>query len=153
MPRPNTKKFNIIEDAQDPTPKDTSGIDDLVLYGDIESLKYVFVNSQRKLISTSVPDSFLVKIQAYPGGMSRFFEDAVTEFNGDLRALVEASVQFVEERRARAPSDPPRNASVRVLPETFTKIQKVHAALGSIRGMSRAKVLAGLIQLLLNREK
>lgn len=126
---------------------------DLVLHGDIESLKYVFVNSQRRLISTSVSDSILAKLQAYPGGVSRFFEDAVASFDGDLRALVEAAVVFVEDRRYRAPGDPARNASGRVLPATFDKIQKIHAALTGIRGMSRAKVLAGLIQLQLRNSR
>ena len=76
------------------TPKPQA--DDLVLHGDIESLKFVFINSQRRLISTSVPDSILAKLQGYPGGVSRFFEDAVAAFDGDLRALVEAAVVFVE---------------------------------------------------------
>jgi hypothetical protein len=128
-----------------PPPKPQT--DDLVLYGDIESLKYVFINSKRRLISTSMPDSILVKLQAYPGGVSKFFEDAITSFNGDLRALVEAAVVFVENRRYQSPEDPARNASVRVLPATFEKVQKIHAALASIRGMSRAKVISGLLQL------
>jgi hypothetical protein len=150
MPRSNTQKPSGKEPPSASPSSADSKADDLVLYGDIESLKFVFINTQRKLISASVPDSVLIKLQAYPGGVSRFFEDAVSEFNGDLRALIEASVQFVEERRIRAPEDPARNASVRVLPDTFNKIQKINAALTSIRGMSRAKVIAGLIQLKLD---
>ena len=151
MPRPNTQKPGETKDSRPLPPTASSGADDLVLYGDIEPLKFVFINAQRKLISTSVPDSVLVKIQAYPGGVSKFFEDAVSAFNGDLRALVEAAVQFVDDRRVRAPEDPARNASVRVFPETYEKIQKIQTALITIRGMSRAKVIAGLIQLKLKQ--
>jgi len=124
-----------------------------VLYGDVESLKDAFSHSQRRLISASVPDSILVKLQAYPGGVSRFYEDAVSAFDGDLRALVEAAVQFVENRRLRAPEDPARNASARVLPTTFDKIQKIHTALAGIRGMSRSKVLTGLVQFYMNKQR
>jgi len=147
MPRHNTQKFDKVDDPKGLHQEEDNIANDLVLYGDIESLKFVFINSQKKLISTSVSDSILIKIQAYPGGMSRFFEDAVAEFTGDLRALVVASVQFVDERRGRASEDPARNASVRVLPATFERIQKIHNALATVRGMSRAKVLAGLVQL------
>lgn len=73
--------------------------------------------------------------------------------DGNLAALVEAAVAFVDARRFRAHTDPPRNASGRVLPATFEKIQKIEDALSGIRGMSRAKVLAGLIQLLIENPK
>ena len=138
MPRSNTQKPSGKEPSSATPPKADSRADDLVLYGDIEPLKFVFINAQRKLISASVPDSVLIKLQAYPGGVSRFLEDAVSEFNGDLRALVEASVTFVDERRARAPSDPARNASVRVLPDVFAKIQR------SIRLWRRFEACRGL---------
>jgi hypothetical protein len=147
MPRANTEKPGSKKIPSASPSKLGTGVDDLVLFGDVESYKYVFVSSQRKLISLSVPDSILVKLQAYPGGVSKFLEDTVASFNGDLRTLVEASIKFVEGRRTRAPSDPARNASVRVLPGTFSKIQQIHSALSSIRGMSRAKVLAGMVQL------
>ena len=147
MPRHNTQKSDKIDEPKGLQQEEDNGVKELVLYGDIESLKFVFINSQKKLISTSVSDSVLVKIQAYPGGVSRFVEEAVSNFNGDLRALVEASVKFVDERRGRASEDPARNASVRILPASFIKIQKIQDALATIRGMSRAKILAGLIQL------
>ena len=147
MPPSNTQRPGSRKATGEPSPIPNPQQDDLVLYGDIESLKFVFLNSKRRLISASVPDSILVKLQDYPGGVSHFFEDAVAAFDGDLRALVEAAVVFVENRRYQAPEDPARNASVRVTPATFEKIQKILDALIGIRGMSRAKVLAGLIQL------
>jgi hypothetical protein len=151
MVPPNTQRPGGPKPIDVPPPTPQPKADDLVLHGDIESLKFVFINSQRRLISTSVPDSILAKLQAYPGGVSRFFEDAVSNFDGNLRALVEAAVVFVENRRSRTSEDPARNASGRVSQTTFEKIQKIHAALAGIRGMSRAKVLAGLIQLRIDR--
>lgn len=151
MPPLNAKRCGSQKATSPPSPTPKPQADDLVLHGNIESLKFVFVTSQRRLISTSVPDSILSRLQAYPGGVSSFFEDAVAAFDGDLRALVEAAVLFVENRRYQTPEDPARNASGRVLPATFEKIQKIHAALVAIRGMSRAKVLAGLIQLKLSK--
>jgi hypothetical protein len=100
-----------------------------------------------------VPDSIYQKLQKHPGGISGFYEEAVTSFDGDLVALVNASVTFVEVRRFRAGMDPPRNASGRVQPSTFMKIQKIEASLTEIRGISRAKVVAGLVQLFLETLK
>jgi hypothetical protein len=102
-------------------------------------------------VTCPVPDSIYQRIQNHPGGVSHFIEDAVASFDGDLNALVNAAVAFVDARRFRASTDPPRNASARLLPATFAKIQQIQDALGSIRGMSRAKVVAGLIQLHLGR--
>ena len=147
----NTQRPGSRKATGETLPAPNSQTDDLVLYGDIETLKYVFINSKRRLISASVPDSILIKLQAYPGGVTRYFEDAIASFDGDLRALVEAAVVFVENRRYQAPEDPARNAGVRVTPAAFEKIQKIHAALSTIRGMSRAKVISGLLQMRLNK--
>lgn len=155
LPRTNTHHPKAAKTPGRPPQPSKTGADDLVLYGDVESLRDAFRNAQRRLISASVPDSILVKLQAYPGGVSHFLEDAVASFDGDLRALVEAAVVFVENRRLRAPEDPARNASARVLPSTFDKIKRIHAALAGVRGMSRAKVLVGLLwlhQMRLNRK-
>jgi hypothetical protein len=119
----------------------------MVLRGDLAGLTYAFVGSPRRLVTCPVPDSIYLKLQHYPGGISHFFEESVASFDGNLNALVEAAVAFVDSRRFRASKDPPRNASGRVLPATFDKIQKIQEALAEIRGMSRAKVIAGLIQL------
>jgi hypothetical protein len=126
---------------------------ELVLHGDLAGLTYAFVGRPRRLVTCPVPDSIYLKLQNHPGGVSHFFEDAVASFDGNLAALVEAAVAFVDARRFRAHTDPPRNASGRVLPVTFEMIQKIEEALSGIRGMSRAKVLAGLIQLHLDNPK
>ena len=143
--------------AQKPGKQKTKGVpaphvppsDGLRLHGDLAGLTYAFVGRPRRLVTCPVPDSIYQKIQNHPGGVSHFIEDAVASFDGNLAALVEAAVAFVDARRFRAHTDPPRNASGRILPATFEKIQKIEEALSGIRGMSRAKVLAGLIQLLL----
>lgn len=124
--------------------------EELVLHGDLSGLTYAFVGRPRRLVTCPVPDSIYQRIQNHPGGVGHFIEDAVAAFDGDLNALVNAAVLFVDTRRFRASTDPPRNASARLLPATFAKIQKIHEALAEIRGMSRAKVIAGVIQLYLS---
>ena len=130
-----------------PVSKVPPGAEDLVLHGDVTKLTYAFVGHPRRLVTCPIPDSIYLKIQAYPGGVSRFLEDAVAAFDGNLEALVEAAVVFVDARRYNASADPPRNASGRILPATLEKIQMIQDALSAIRGNSRAKVIAGLIQL------
>lgn len=127
--------------------------DELKLHGDLAGLTFAFVGRPRRLVTCPVPDSVYQKLQNHPGGVSHFFEDAVASFDGNLAALVEAAVVFVDARRFMASSDPPRNASGRILPGTFEKIQQIEEALSGIRGMSRAKVLAGLIQLFLENPR
>jgi hypothetical protein len=124
--------------------------EELVLHGDLSDLTYAFIGHPRRLVTCPVPDSVYLKLQNYPGGISHFIEDAVASFDGDLKDLVVAAVAFVDARRYGASTDPPRNASARILPSTLEKIQRIHTALADIRGMSRAKVLAGLIQLQLH---
>lgn len=124
---------------------------ELVLHGDLADLTYAFVGSPRRLVTCPVPDSVYQKLQNHPGGVGRFYEEAVAAFDGNLNSLVTAAVTFVDARRFRAAVDPPRNASGRVLPATFAKVEQIQQALVSIRGMSRAKVLAGLVQLHLGR--
>ena len=136
-----------------PLPLAPTSAEELVLHGDIAGLTYAFVGHPRRLVTCPVPDSVYLKLQNYPGGVSHFYEDAIASFDGNLNALVEAAVVFVDTRRFRASVDPPRNASGRVLPTTFSKIQQIKDALSGIRGMSRAKVVAGLIQLFLNNPK
>lgn len=121
--------------------------DELVLWGDVSGLTDVFVGQRRRTVSCPVPESIYLRLQQHPGGVSRFIEDAVESFDGDISALVIAAVDFVHFRRQRAPLDPPRNASGRLLPASMEKIQMIQEALSSIRGITRAKVIAGLIQL------
>lgn len=117
--------------------------------GDVKALEFAFVNTRRRLVGTTVPESIYQLMQRHAGSISGFFEDAIAAFDGDLEALVEASVRFVKQRKLRAVTDPIRNANGRVYSETFVRIQEIEQALSSVRGMSRAKVLAGHIQLFL----
>lgn len=146
MPPANTRKHDLAKGkaSAGAKPSDTK---DLVLHGDVEALTLAFVSSQRRLVSVSVPETLYMKLQRYPGGVSKFYEDAVAKFDGDLKALVEAAVRFIENRRACAAEDPARNASGRVQPQTFETIRKIELALATVRGMSRSKILAGLVQL------
>ena len=146
MPPSNAQKSRKQKSKVGPAPQAPPS-DGLRLHGDLAGLTYAFVGRPRRLVTCPVPDSVYLKLQNHPGGVSHFFEDAVASFDGNLAALVEAAVTFVDARRFMASSDPPRNASGRILPSTFEKIQKIEEALSGIRGMSRAKVLAGLIQL------
>jgi len=120
------------------------------LHGDVKALEFAFVETRRRLVGTTVPESVFLAMQKHPGSVSGFYEDAVAAFDGDLTALVNAAVQFVKQRKLRAVSDPIRNANGRVYATTFNRIQEIEKALASIRGMSRAKVLAGLIQVFFN---
>ncbi|HNX38819.1 MAG TPA: hypothetical protein PKI15_10715 [Candidatus Cloacimonadota bacterium] len=149
MTRPNARKprGGKLPTASQPSPCPPTVADELVLHGDVSTLKDAFVSRPRCLVTCPVPDSIYQKLQKHPGGISAFYEEAVAAFDGDLVALVNAAVAFVEVRRSRAGLDPPRNASGRIMPSTFTKIRKIEDALSDIRGMSRAKVMAGLINL------
>jgi hypothetical protein len=146
MPPSNAKK-SAESPLEVPVSRVPVGNGELVLHGDVSGLTNAFVGRPRHLVTCPIPDSIYLKIHKHQGGVSRFFEDAVAAYDGDLSALVEAAVLFVDTRRVHAATDPPKNASGRVLPSTFAKIRQIEAALAGIRGMSRAKVLAGLIQL------
>lgn len=124
-----------------------SPAEELVLWGDISGLTNAFAVQRRRTVRCPVPESIYLRLQQHPGGVSRFIEEAVESFDGDLSSLVVAAVDFVNYRRLRAPQDPPRNASGRLLPASIEKIQMIQAALSTIRGITRAKVIAGLIQL------
>jgi hypothetical protein len=88
----------------------------------------------------------------FPGGVSAFYEHALGSFNGDLAALLDAAAQFAEYRKRARQTIAIRSANGRISKAAFEKIKTIEAALKGIRGMSRAKVLAGLIQSLLSRE-
>lgn len=114
---------------------------------DWEPYRYSLIAPPKHLVGTTVPESVYLKLLLYPGGISRFFEDAVAAFDGDLQALLEAVTHFLSDRKREMEENPVRNANGRVLKETFQKIEHYKKALAGIRGMSRAKVLAGLIHL------
>lgn len=149
MPPPNAQKTGKRKTKGTPVPVADPTPGELVLRGDLSGLTYAFVGRPRRLVTCPVPDSIYQRLQNHPGGVSHFIEEAVAAFDGDLNALVNAAVVFVDTRRFRASTDPPRNASARLLPSTFSKIEQIQSALSGIRGMSRAKVIAGLIHLFL----
>lgn len=122
MPPANARKHHPSAKGKGSAASRSSGAKELVLHGDVEALTLAFVPSQRRLVSVSVPESLYMKLQSYPGGVSQLYEDAVAKFDGDLKALVEAAVQFIDQRRACAAEDPARNASGRVQPQTFETI-------------------------------
>lgn len=130
-----------------PSKKAGKGKSGFRLHGDVKALEFAFMVTKRSLVGTTVPESVFLLLQKHPGSVSGFFEDAVSGFDGDLTALVNAAVHFVRERKLRAITDPIRSANGRIYPDTLERIKEIEKALATIRGMSRAKVLAGLIQL------
>jgi hypothetical protein len=115
---------------------------------DLKDFKFSFLKPPKYFISLSVPESLYRKLQRY--GISRFYEEATAEFEGDLRSLLTASLQFMEARKNRKPMEAICNANGRVVKESLQKIEGIKDSLEGIRNMSRAKVLAGLVQLKLN---
>jgi len=139
--------------AEPCAPQTAKGKAGFRLHGDVTPLEFAFVGTRRRLVGTTVPESVYLMMQKHPGSISGFFEDAVTNYDGDLPALVEAAVQFVKQRKLRAVTDPIRNANGRVYFETFERIQEIEKALSTVRGMSRAKVIAGIVEMYLNQQK
>ncbi len=115
---------------------------------DLKDFKFSFYKPPKYFVSLSVPESLYRQLQSY--GISRFLEEATAEFNGDLRSLLTASIQFMEARKNRKSMEAICNANGRVLKETLKKIEGIKNSLAGVRGMSRAKVLSGLVQLKLN---
>jgi hypothetical protein len=118
---------------------------------DLKDFKFSFLKPPKYFISLSVPESLYRQLQRY--GISRFFEEATAEFNDDLRSLLTASLRFMEARKNRKPMEAICNANGRVRKETLQKIEGIKDALAGVRAMSRAKVLAGLVQIKLNAMK
>lgn len=118
---------------------------------DLKDFKFSFLKPPKYFISLSVPDSLYRRLQHY--GISKFYEEAVAEFDGDLRNLLTASLQFMEARKNRPHMEAITNANGRVLKETLQKVEGIKESLAGVRTMSRAKVLAGLVQLKLNAMK
>jgi hypothetical protein len=98
-------------------------------------------------VGTTVPDPVYFQLLDYPGGISGFYEDAVAKFDGDLESLLRASAQFSEARKRSRQQIPIRSANGRVSAKAHAQILAIEQALKGIRGMSKAKVLAGFIQL------
>jgi hypothetical protein len=103
-------------------------------------------------MGTTVPDGVYFQLLDYPGGISGFYEDAVAKFDGDTEALLRAAALFSEIRKQARNTTAIRSANGRVSKGAHERVLGVEAALKGIRGMSKAKVLAGLIQLYLNSQ-
>src|SRR6266702_8244123 len=70
---------------------------------DLKDFKFSFLKPPKFFISLSVPESLYRQLQHH--GISRFFEEATAVFNGDLRSLLTASLQFMEARKNRKPME------------------------------------------------
>jgi hypothetical protein len=102
-------------------------------------------------VGTTVPERVYLEILDYRSGISQFIEDAITGFNGDMQALVEAANQLSAERRTARFDTGVRAISGRVPKAALIRLQEILAALKGIRGMSVAKILGGLVQLYLSK--
>jgi hypothetical protein len=117
---------------------------------DGRDLRYIFVSPPKFVVGTTVPDPVYFHLLDYPGGISGFYEDAIAKFDGDTEALLRAAALFSDERKRSRQTTAIRSANGRVSRGAHDKILAMEAALRGIRGISKAKVLAGLIQLYLN---
>ena len=120
---------------------------DIQLKGDVSGLRDIFATPKRHLVGTLMPESLYNRLRTRPGGMSAFYEEAIAAFDGNLPALLEAAARFIEQRRKRKPLDPLVSVNGRVSDGSFQRLLAILHALQSVRGMSRAKVLAGILQL------
>lgn len=118
---------------------------------DLKAFELSFLTPRRYFVSVSVPEHIYRSLQRY--GISKFFEEAVDGFDGDLPALLTASLEMINARRQRKPDEAISNCNGRILKETLDRIEEIQNSLIGIKGMSRAKVLAGLVQLKLNAIK
>ena len=102
-------------------------------------------------VGTTVPERVYDEIRISGVGISQFIEDAITGFDGDLRALVEAAGQLDAERKSARFDTGVRSISGRVPKAALTRLQGILAAFKGLRGMSLAKVLGGLVLLHLGK--
>jgi len=102
-------------------------------------------------VGTTVPERVYREILISGAGISQFIEDAITGFDGDLRALVEAAGQLDAERKSARFDTGVRSISGRVPKAALTRLQGILVALKGLRGMSLAKVLGGLVLLHLSK--
>ena len=129
----------------------SQGQDSAAPAGDMKDLRYIFVSPPKYVVGTTVAEPLYFQLLDYPGGMSQFFEDAVTSFIGAPKELAQAAAQFGIERKRARQDTPIRTANGRVSKPVFQRIQELEKALADCRGISRSKVIAGLVQLNLHR--
>ena len=128
-------------------PSAAAPLPDMQLKGDVSALRDIFATPKRHLVGTLMPESLYNRLRTRPGGMSTFYEDAIAAFDGNLPVLLEAAARFIDQRRKRKPQDPLVSVNGRVSEESFRRLTTILDALQAVRGVSRAKVLAGLVQL------
>lgn len=115
---------------------------------DLQEFRFSFLKPPKFFLSLSVPEGLYHQLRRY--GISKFYEEAIDAFDGDLRGLLTASLQFMEMRKNRPFLEARCNANGRVVKEHLKKLEDIRASLEGIKNLSRAKVLAGLVQLKLN---
>lgn len=119
---------------------------------DVADLRYIFVSPPKFVVGTTVPDPVYFQLLDYPGGVSRFYEDALSKFDGDTDTLLRAAAQFAQDRKQSRQTTAVRSANGRVSEDAYKKLRTLEESLKGIRGMSKAKLLAGLIVLFLPPE-
>lgn len=113
---------------------------------DIARIQAMFKPPYRHLISTTVPRSIYITAVRYPEGTGALFEKLIMEFNGEFEPLMRAAACLSLNRRENAKKDPPTTLSGRIGAPAGFKLEEMMEVLSPIRGISRSKVLAGLIQ-------
>lgn len=118
---------------------------------DLREFRFSFLKPPKFFLSLSVPEGLYHQLRRY--GISKFYEEAIDAFDGDLRGLLTASLQFMEMRKNRPVLEARCNANGRVIKAHLKKLEDIRASLEGIKNLSRAKVLAGLVQIKLNAMK
>jgi hypothetical protein len=77
-------------------------------------IRYIFLSPPKFTLGTTVPEPVYIQLLDHPGAISKFFEDAISAFDGDLDALLSAAAVFSAERKEARKDTPIRNAVGRV---------------------------------------
>lgn len=117
----------------------------------LEALQNIFLSPPKFVVGTTASEAAYRLMVGTKGGLSAFWQNAVQSFDGDLEALVKAAAAFEAERRNGRHTSGTRSANGRVSQELHDRVVALEQALKGIKRMSRAKVLAGLAKLLLQR--
>lgn len=117
----------------------------------LEALQNIFLSPPKFVVGTTASEQAYQLMVGTKGGLSAFWEDAIRNFNRDLETLVRAAAAFEAERKAGRHLYGVRSANGRVPQDLFDRVVALEEALKGIKRMSRAKVLAGLAMLELNR--
>lgn len=112
-------------------------------------LRYIFVSPPKYVVGTTVPDPVYFQLLDHPGGISAFYEEALMKFSGSMEELLNAAVHFSAERKLSRQTNAIRSANGRISKAAHDRLLAIEGNLKGIRGISKAKLLAGLIQLFL----